>query len=175
MITYDALKNLLIINIFIENNNKNWFTHLMTVWMSLSSAFFFFWNRPWNDFLMWQCHCFWTKTNMDELKTTDNEHTEFLMNQWCSSSIVDNFAIYFFFSMRNFEFHLWISFFTNAERSASVCVHQFQNISKSALFERISSQFSNESIFNSIEEEIFDSCWNICEFWKAKKKRWNII
>ena len=47
---------------------------------------------------MWQCHCFWTKANMDELEITGSEHIEFLVNQWCNSSVVDSFVIYLFFS-----------------------------------------------------------------------------
>ena len=41
MITYNFLKNLLIISIFIKNNNKKLFTHLIILWMSLSSFYFF--------------------------------------------------------------------------------------------------------------------------------------
>ena len=61
-------------------------------------GFFFFWNRSWNDFLMWQCHYFWIKAGMNELETIDTEHIEFLMNQWCSSSAVSSFVIYLLFS-----------------------------------------------------------------------------
>ena len=107
---------------------------------------------------------------MNEQKTFDSWHIVTLMNQSRSSSFVYNFVIFFLF------FLFWICcficefHFQSKQKNLDSFVFTKLKMYQNPLFEEINSQFSNESTFNSIEKKIFDSCWNICESWKTKKK-----
>ena len=100
---------------------------------------------------------------MNELKTIDNEHIEFLMNQWCSSSVVDSFVIYFFF----LHAKLWVPFvnfiFYKCEK---ICIHLCSSISKCIKIHFV--QKNQQSVFKWIN---FQSYWKNF-FWFMLKYLW---
>ena len=92
MIAYDFLKYLLIISIFIKNNNKNLFIHLMILWMS-SSSFFLKQILKW--LLKKTVPLFLNKNNYKKTNTFDSWHIVILINRSRNSPFVDNFIIFF--------------------------------------------------------------------------------